>query len=456
MTSSFRDGCAPWVFRALSCRPALNFLLAEGEGGRCVIHAGLFPCAAASGRSRPYPEDSSSHGPAGNREKELILPKPRRVAIFAEDDHMYINQVLGLKRGFEELGVEAHVGWPHLSGRALNCFADNYQPDFILEIDRFASQIQDLDKSIKHVAWIHNHAVHGRRVLENASGSHAVYTAILLKVYADEYFNGGDYRFLPTATDPSVFTDDNTQELFDFSFVGHMHEPLSDDLFNIPINVGNERSILLGEIISRFLKEGFHHFNVANNEIHDFLAEFYQQENPDFTVHHLPSQLKTFFDERLIRTISRKQVLDIILFISNNMAIYGNPDWKKWPEYSPYHYGSINRARELGQLFRSTRVNIHISPVTMHNRVLDVMCCGKGLLINRSRWDDEITSAQHYFTPGEDYISYDLDDLHEVAERALRDQDWFRRIGRNARRRILDAHTWRHRAAFIIDDLAQR
>jgi spore maturation protein CgeB len=92
----------------------------------------------------------------------------------------------------------------------------------------------------------------------------------------------------------------------------------------------------------------------------------------------------------------------------------------------------------------------------MHNRVLDIMCCGKAALVSRSRWDKEISSIQHYFTPGEDYIPYDLDDLAEVAESALRDPERCRRIGRNARHRILEAHTWRHRAAFILDDLAQR
>jgi spore maturation protein CgeB len=92
----------------------------------------------------------------------------------------------------------------------------------------------------------------------------------------------------------------------------------------------------------------------------------------------------------------------------------------------------------------------------MHNRVLDIMCCGKAALISRSRWDDQISSVQHYFTPGEDYIPYDRDDLRDVAERALRDEEWRRRIGRNARNRILDGHTWRHRAAFILKDLAGR
>jgi spore maturation protein CgeB len=388
--------------------------------------------------------------------KEPILLKPKRVAIFAEDDHMYINQALGLKRGFEELGVEVHVGWPYLNGRSLSCFADNYQPDFILEIDRFPSQIENYDTSIKHVAWIHNHAVNGRRVLDNASGSFAVYTAILLKVYATEDFNGGNYRFLPTATDPSVFVDDETPEMFDFSFIGHMYEPVSDDILNIPIRLNGNHIMTMNDMIETFIKAGFHHFNVANTEIYAFLVDIFRHYNPHFSVQDLPDDFKTFFDERLIRTISRKQVMDILLSISSNMAIYGGPGWQKWPDYVPYYYGSINRARELGQVFRSSRVNIHVSPVTMHNRVLDVMCCGKGLLINRSRWDDEITSAQHHFTPGEDYIPYDLDDLEEVAARALRDQDWCRRIGRNARRRILEGHTWRHRAAFIIDDLAQR
>ena len=386
------------------------------------------------------------------------MPKPKRIAIFAEDDHMYINQTLGLKRGFEELGVEAHVGWPHLSERALTCFVDNYQPDFVLEIDRFPSQIPGYHPSVKHVTWIHNHAVHGRRVLENASGSHAVYTALLLKVYGHENFNGGDYQFLPMASDPEVFTDEDTKELFDFSFVGHMYEPLTEDILDLNVNAmfDGAQPFPLRDLIDLFLKAGFRHDNAQNGEIHAFLADFFRQFNPNFGVENLPTPLKTFFDERLIRSVARRHVIDTLLSISQQVAFFGNPDWQAWPEYAPYHYGSINRGRELAQLFRSTRVNIHNGPVTMHNRVLDIMCCGKAALISRSRWDDQISSVQHYFTPGEDYIPYDEDDLHEVAERALRDEEWRRRVGRNARNRILDGHTWRHRAAFIIKDLAQR
>jgi spore maturation protein CgeB len=384
------------------------------------------------------------------------LPKPKRIAIFADDDHMYINQMLGLKRGFEELGVEAHFGWPHPSKRALTCFIDNYQPDYVLEIDRFPSQIEDYCPPVKHLTWVHNHAVHGRRILENASGSHAVYTALLLKVYGHEDFNGGDYRFLPMATDPDVFTDEETPEMYDFSFIGHMYEPLQEGVLNIPVGRDSERTWLMRDLIDLFLSVGFRHSNADNNEIYEFLTAFLGQFTPGFTADQLPSPLKTLFDESLIRMVDRKDTIDILLSISDRVAFYGGPGWQKWPEYAPYHFGEINRAREMGQIFRSTRVNMHNGPVTMHNRVLDIMCCGKAVLVSRSRWDKEISSIQHYFTPGEDYIPYDLDDLAEVAESALRDPERCRRIGRNARRRILEAHTWRHRAAFILDDLAQR
>jgi spore maturation protein CgeB len=369
---------------------------------------------------------------------------------------MYINQTLGLKRGFEELGVEAHVGWPHLNERALSCFVDNYQPDFVLEIDRFPSQIPGYNPAVRHITWIHNHAVHGRRVLEDAWGSHAVYTALLLKVYGHEDFNGGDYRFLPMATDPEIFTDTETPELFDFSFVGHMYEPLNEGMLNIVAGHDDGRPVPMSELIDRFLAAGFRHSNADNNEIYSFLTDFYRRSDPNFTVEQLPAPLKTFFDERLIRLVDRTQVIDTLLSISTQVAFYGNPEWEKWPHYAPHYFGAINRGRELAQLFRSTRVNIHNGPVTMHNRVLDIMCCGKAAMVSRSRWDGEISSLKSYFTPGEDYLSYDNDDLAEVAERALRDGDLRRRVGANARRRILEGHTWRHRAAFIIDDLAQR
>jgi spore maturation protein CgeB len=384
------------------------------------------------------------------------LPKPKRIAIFAEDDHMYINQTLGLKRGFEELGVEIHVGWPHLNERALTCFVDNYQPDFILEIDRFPSQIPGYVPTVKHLTWIHNHAVHGRRVLEDAFGSYAVYTALLLKVYGHEDFNGGDCQFLPMATDPSIFMDASAPEVFDFSFIGHMYGPITDDVLNIQVANDGNRDFLMQDLIEEFLKAGFRHSNSDNSEIHSFLANYLSHFYPNFTTANLTSAIKTFFDESLIRLIDRKDTMEVLLSISKQIAFFGNPDWQQWPQFAPYYMGSINRSRQMAQLFHSTRLNIHNGPVTMHNRVLDIMCCGKPILVSRSRWDDEISSIQHYFSPGDDYIPYDLVDLHDVAESALGDREKRSRIGKNAQRRILDGHTWRHRAAFIINDLAQR
>ena len=45
------------------------------------------------------------------------MAKIKRIALFAYPDNLYVNQLMGLKRAFNDLGIDAIVGWPWLEGR---------------------------------------------------------------------------------------------------------------------------------------------------------------------------------------------------------------------------------------------------------------------------------------------------------------------------------------------------
>jgi glycosyltransferase involved in cell wall biosynthesis len=88
----------------------------------------------------------------------------------------------------------------------------------------------------------------------------------------------------------------------------------------------------------------------------------------------------------------------------------------------------------------------------MHGRVLDCMATGGTILVSRSLWSGTPFGLDAYFEPGRHYIEYDFDTLAAVAAEALADEPRRRRIGAAAAEAVRAGHTWRDRAAQIVED----
>jgi Glycosyl transferases group 1 len=380
----------------------------------------------------------------------------KRIAIFSIPDHHYISVTMGLKRGLEQLGVEAFVSWPPLSGPNLACFVDNYKPDIVLEIDRFRDQIPNFDEPVRHVAWVFNHIVHGRRVTENATGSSAVYMVTDPMVTGFEHLDPGSYGYLMPACDPTTFYPRRLDPFFDFTMIGHLYGPLRADTLDTVIQVDGQPIGRIGDLVDEFMASDIQHWKQDNRQVDDFIIEFFAQRGYGINRKGIPGNIRYVIDEYMIRLKDRKRVADGLLAVSRDVGFFGNPEWAEWPEFNPYYYGTLNRPNSLADTICRTRVNIHNGPVTMHMRVMEVMGCGMPLLVNRSLWDSKPCGIESHFTPYEHYIPYDLDAIEEVAAKALRDEAWRVKIAEAGHRHVLAHHTWRHRAEYLLRDLAER
>jgi hypothetical protein len=380
----------------------------------------------------------------------------KRIAIFAIPDHFYINMTLGLKRGFEQLGVEVFLSWPPLNGRDLACFIDNYKPDIVMEMDRFRDQIPNFDEPIRHVAWILNHVVFGRRVTENATGSFAVYMVTDPVVTGFENLEPGSYGYLLPACDPTVFHPRHLDPFFDFTLIGHLYGPLRPEVLNTSIQINDQPIGTIGDLVDEFMASDIWHWKLDSRQIDDFIIGFFAHRGYHIDQEKIPGNIRYVLDEYMIRLKDRKRVADGLLAVSPNVGFFGNPEWREWPELEPYYYGTLFRPSNLVDTICRTRLNVHNGPLTMHMRVMEVMGCGMPLLVNRSLWDSQPCGIESHFTPNEHYIPYDLDKIEEVAAKALRDKAWCMAIAEAGHRRVMEAHTWRHRAAFLLEDLARR
>jgi hypothetical protein len=77
--------------------------------------------------------------------------KIERVAIFGLDFPNIVNQVVGLRDGFRQLGVEVLTAWPHPNALTLENVLDSFRPDFVFEINRSRNQIRDCRETFRHV-----------------------------------------------------------------------------------------------------------------------------------------------------------------------------------------------------------------------------------------------------------------------------------------------------------------
>lgn len=377
----------------------------------------------------------------------------KRVAIFAYPDHMYVNMLLGLKRGFEELGVECHVGWNYLEGRYLSSFVDNYQPDIVVEIDRFLDQIDGFQGNIRHVAWVQNHFAFGRRVHENATGSEKIFMMDDPNQLGFGHLPPESFSYLQAGIDPAIFNENETHEVFDFSVIGYMYPPLSEEALETVIDINGQPVFRVVEMVESFMASNIDHCKWNFARITQFILDFLSTKGHPLSEVEIPRTVRWLCDEYLLRLKDRKKISEWILGISRNVAFFGTPDWASWPQFAPYYRGSLNRADELASAYRATRVNVHNGPFTMHVRVLESMACGKPVLVNDSSRAGTPVGIENFFEPGVHYIPYALDEFPQIAERALKDPAWRARIGRAAAEEVRRAHTWRHRAQQILDEL---
>jgi hypothetical protein len=75
-------------------------------------------------------------------------------------------------------------------------------------------------------------------------------------------------------------------------------------------------------------------------------------------------------------------------------------------------------------------------------------------MVNETSRDFEPDGIRNYLEPGRHYVSYTVNDASTVAKHYLVDAEARKTIAAEGRRAILASHTWMHRAAQILQDIA--
>ncbi len=380
----------------------------------------------------------------------------RRIALFCDDHRVAQFQILGLKRGFDQIGIECFAGLSLPSDQTMESFVDIWKPDVVFELDRSRGSLPSLPAHVLHIAWLQSYRAFSQPIFARGCDSDLHYFNTMPDDCGHK-IGGRPWKWLHCATNEDIFYPDaKTDILYDLSFCGFMFGGVSSEVLNETIRIDGVPIARVCDVIDQMMGMGLLSYSgFVPSRIHDYLLALVRTAIPDMTLERMPNGLMSFFDEHLFRTISRQAVADGMLAASKNVAFFGDNNWRAWPRFAPFYRGNLMRPHDLANAYRQTRLNVHDSIISLHHRTFEVMGCGRPLLVNHNLFDVGELAITQFFTPGEDFLYYEQGSVEEVAREALADREKLEQIGRNAARRIAEGHLWRHRAEQIVRDVAE-
>jgi hypothetical protein len=379
----------------------------------------------------------------------------KRVGIFCYEENSLINHVLGLKSGFEQLGIEVATGFNYLYGGRMALFLDMFRPDFVIEINRSRNQIPDCDEPFHHIAWVQDNATFRRRVSWGFGGSDMSYFVLDPEVLGFDGRTIGRWDYLQMAADESQYYPLDIAPTWDVSTMAYLPAPFEESELRQVIPCGRAEATL-GEIHDEFLKTDIRLSNFHMSRIEDFVVSFCRARDPDYQPDEILERLMIFFEDRVLRRLERAGGLMEILKVTQNIRLFGAVEWALDPAFAPHYSGRVYKPSQKNLINNLSRIIFHNGILHQHERVFEAMACGRPVLMNRTPYDELPYGIRSHFDPDEHFVFHENDDIAEVTASLLKDDGRRERIGRQARERCLGGHTWRHRAEKILADFLSR
>lgn len=352
---------------------------------------------------------------------------------FNSNSTFYTNLFYSIKKGFEECGCAIEGAPKLLSSEELNKKIQAFKPDFVLEINRAKSEIPNFPEEVIHICWLFD--------LWDKN-PHDLYSDIVytfgytwLKRFPKTCAKLIDC--LPPATDNSIYKKLNVKKEYDFSFLGHIPKPWSNDELNRIVGYKNEQPILFKSIFNEITS-----ILLASNN-HLDLERFAKKHNFEF-IPYLEQSLKYDITTRTFRQQNRLAYLKKAMSVSDNVVLYGT-NWNLYDEYKAKYKGYLENPNEINYAIQTSKIMLHDNH-NLHFRILDAMANGTPVMLPKPRETDNklslfgLEKEKHYF---------EIDVLGETpltmpSDKALQE------VSKQANALIESKHLWKHRVETIL------
>ncbi|MFA5032179.1 MAG: glycosyltransferase [bacterium] len=376
-----------------------------------------------------------------------------RIVIFEWDYYI----VKECATAFERLGCEVRkitVNKKDTFLKELLVTLCEFQPDFIFTVNHEGFDCEGkitgllTELKIPYAIW---YVDSPRYILEGYDKENvSPYANVFVwdPLYVSELQESGfkKVKYLPLGTDPEIFKlmeNIPGKYVTDISFVGDsMIE--SVDKWKKKVSNINEWEKLSDETLKLLHNKSGIFSGKALKKISETLELKLPIDNGKLTELESYIALKATFNKR-------QEVLENIL--SCGLRIYGDTGWHKLFKNVTL-LPAVNYYTQLPLVYNGSEINLNITSFQMpegcNQRVFDVPAAG-GFLIT-----DERKTLIDLFIPKEEVITFkDKEELKELVNFYLQHSTERKKIAKKARQRVLQEHTYVHRASSIIETMRE-
>ena len=360
----------------------------------------------------------------------------------ASNSPFYQNLYPSIKKGFEEAGCEVHGDANLLAKKELIEKIKLFKPDFVFEMNRVKSEIENFPKGVIHICWLVDF---WGRVHDELKGSDILY------VWADEWVKHfqkigmKEVYHLPPATDKTIYKPLKLKKRYDFIFLGHISKNWTDEELSRKIGFKDKKIVYFKDLLPYAKK----YVTAKNNNVSflDSLAD----ENIILN-NSIDKTIIYDISNRTYRQIRREYFIDVFTKTSDNIVIYGSENWKLYDGYSSYYKGYISKPNEINRAICESNILLHDGNYP-HFRTFDAMA--SGVVVAAAQPPDNFDNPWRKlgFKDGEDYINVDIYSK-KIDIKLFKDKNLLKKISQNAKEKVLKEHLWVHRAQRVLKDVS--
>ena len=162
-----------------------------------------------------------------------------------------------------------------------------------------------------------------------------------------------------------------------------------------------------------------------------------------------------FFSTEYPRFLDRLNMARLMSRFSSNFIVVGD-GWERLNEFLDFYRKKIEDKDDLYELFKRSKINLYTNTHGggMHNKIFEIMINGGFVALPISRRNNMLGGIEECFIDGEHFSSFNPHKFDEFIDNWLNNSEKRLLIGNNARKEVLDKHTWRSRINKLLNDLS--
>ena len=403
-----------------------------------------------------------------------------------------LNQLKGIKNALKEFNIDSHIFVSKYSEDKIIKFVEENSFNIIFAVNK--GRPNGLKKEIRFISWFQDFYHDSDYLLENYEKSDIVYFYTSKESFGVSKKINCFTSTLYSAVNPSEISlnlknldNDHTlvnkYQSLDFSICGYMPANMLVPFFDFYFRNYNYKEKHFTDI--HFIKwfSELTHRNEKKYEI-DFYKQFivdlqlivesnYVPLSGDIDVKllalkltekiqqhfkYLNSQifkeLISFFSTDYSRFLDRIELARLLSKHSFNFALFGK-EWKNYSEFDSFAGNHISKQEELFEIYKKTKINLYNNThgLGMHSKVFEIFANAGFLALPKSKKNFLAAGINEGFNENEHFITFTSENFEDLVNDWLFDTQKRVEIGKNARKIVINEHTWKKRTQQILEDL---